>query len=160
METVLRITIVYLFLLAGLRVLGKRELSELAPFELVTLLLIPEIMSQAMIREDFSLTNALIGVSTLFCLVFLNSLLSYRFKLVRSVTGGKPAVLVHNGQLIHASMDRERVHAEEIFSEMHKSGLDDLSQVKWAILGDDGKISIVTHQPGEANRPQEKVDIA
>lgn len=159
METVLRIAVVYLFLLLGLRVLGKRELGQLSPFELVTLLLIPEIMSQALVREDFSLTNALVGVSTLFCIVFLNSVLSYRVKAVRSVMEGKPAVLVRNGELILQHMHHERVSADEVFSEMHKSGLEKLSQVKWAILEADGKISIISHQPGEARRSGEHAEI-
>jgi uncharacterized membrane protein YcaP (DUF421 family) len=57
METVIRVTIFYLIILIGLRVMGKREFSQLTPLELVTLLLIPEIVSQSILREDFSLTN-------------------------------------------------------------------------------------------------------
>ena len=155
METVVRVTIIYVFLLMGLRALGKRELGQLSPFEVMTLLLIPEIVSQAIVGEDFSLTNALVGVSTLFCLVFLNSALSYRFKPVRRLTEGGPVILVHDGRFIDKAMDHERVSAGEIFSEMHKSGIDELSRVKWAILETDGKISIVSHEPGQAKRPSE-----
>lgn len=147
METVIRVAVIYLFLLLGLRVLGKRELGQMSPFDFVILLLIPEIVQQAMVREDFSLTNALIGVSTLICLVFIHSLLSYRFERFRTISEGSPVVLAHDGRLLEKSLDRERIPADEVFSEMHKAGLDRLEDVQWAILEPDGKIGIVPRQP-------------
>ena len=62
METVIRVAIVYVFLMAALRFLGKREFGQLSPFDLVVLLMIPELVSQALVREDFSLTNAIVAV--------------------------------------------------------------------------------------------------
>jgi uncharacterized membrane protein YcaP (DUF421 family) len=155
-ETVLRIAFVYTLLLLGLRVLGKRELGQLSPFDFVTLMMIPEIVQQAMVREDFSLTNAVIAVCTLFCLIFTNAALSYRFKPVRRVMESRPVVLVHNGRLITRNLDRERVPADEILSEVHKSGIEDLSDVKWAILEPDGRIGIVSFEPGEARGTEER----
>ena len=72
METVIRIGVIYIFLLVLLRVMGKRELGQLAPMELVLLILIPELVAQGIVGEDFSLTNAVIAVTTLTSLVFLN----------------------------------------------------------------------------------------
>jgi uncharacterized membrane protein YcaP (DUF421 family) len=143
METVLRVAVIYLFVLVGLRVLGKREFGQLSPLELVTLLMIPEIVSQALTRDDYSLTNALIGVSTLFVLVFLTSVLVHRFKKLELAVSGAPTVLVSRGELRHEALDTNRVTTDELFSEMHKSGLDELKQVKWAILEPDGHIAIV-----------------
>lgn len=146
METVLRIACIYLFILVGLRVLGKREFGQLSPLELVTLLLIPEIASQALVREDFSLTNALIGLSTVFSLVFITSVLHQRFeKLERTVTG-VPTILVQHGEFVEDAMNQERVSPGEIMAELRKSGLYKLSQVKWAVLETDGKISIVPEE--------------
>lgn len=68
METVVRVAVLYLFLMLVLRVMGKREFSELTPFDLVTLILIPDIVQQALIREDYSMTNALVALCTLFTL--------------------------------------------------------------------------------------------
>jgi uncharacterized membrane protein YcaP (DUF421 family) len=143
METVLRVAVIYLFVLVGLRVLGKREFGQLSPLELVTLLMIPEIVSQALTRDDYSLTNALIGVSTLFVLVFLTSVLVHRFKKLELAVSGAPTVLVSHGELRRDALDTNRVTTDELFSEMHKSGLDELTQVKWAILEPDGHIAIV-----------------
>src|SRR5690606_17975311 len=109
METVIRVAIVYAMIVLGLRVLGKREFGQLAPVELVTLLLIPEIVSQALQRQDYSLTNAAIGLGSLFSLVFLTSLLSARFPHVQKVLEGTPAVLVKDGRLIRENILKERI---------------------------------------------------
>lgn len=143
METVIRITLIYVVVLVGLHLLGKREFSQLSPLELVTLLLIPELVAQATVRDDFSLTNSLVALTTLFSLVFVSSVLIYKSQKVERVIEGTPAVLVAHGQLIAENLNKERVTPGEIFSEMHKAGLEHLSQVKWAVLEDDGKISIV-----------------
>lgn len=143
METVIRITLIYVVVLVGLHLLGKREFSQLSPLELVTLLLIPELVAQATVRDDFSLTNSLVALTTLFSLVFVSSVLIYKSRKVERVIEGTPAVLVAHGQLIAENLNKERVTPGEIFSEMHKAGLEHLSQVKWAVLEDDGKISIV-----------------
>ncbi|MCW7537388.1 DUF421 domain-containing protein [Aquabacterium sp. A7-Y] len=149
METVFRVAIIYLFVLVGLRLLGKREFGQLSPLELVTLLMIPEIVSQALTGDDHSLTNALVGVSTLLVLVLVTSVVMHRFRRVETAITGEPSVLVADGQLRPHVLNINRVSPDEVFSEMHKSGLDRLEQVRWAILETDGSIAIV---PTEAAR--------
>lgn len=159
METVIRVALIYLVILIGLRLLGKRELSQLTPLELITLMLIPEIVSQSMIGEDFSLTNGVIGITTVFSLVFLTSLLKYLSQKFALLVDGSPAILVERGKFIPKNLDKERVTPDEVFGEMHKSGLEELHEVKWAILETDGKISIVPeHAKTEAkgDQPEEK----
>lgn len=143
METVLRVALIYLVLFAGIRVMGKREFSQLAPMELVTLLLVPEILSQGLIREDFSLTNGLIGVATLFVLVYATSTVTHLSKRFESLAESRPTVLAHHGELIAKNLNRERVSPDEVFSEMRKQGLERLEQVRWAVLESDGRISVV-----------------
>lgn len=143
MDTVFRIAAVYFLLMVALRVMGKRELSEMSPFELVTLLMIPEIFSPALAREDYSMTHATIGVATLFTLVFLTSALTFRFSRAERVVEGKPTVLVHDGRFLERNMQRERVTPDEVLNEMHKNGIELLGDVRWAILEVDGKIAIV-----------------
>ena len=151
MDTIIRVVIVYAFLFAVLRLLGKREFGQLSPLEFVCLLLIPELVQQALVGEDFSMTNALIAVSTLVLLVFLTSLLSHRSRKLESVLQGEPTVLVSHGRLLNATMDRERITPDEIFTEMRRVGLDHLEQVRWAVLETDGHISIV---PSARIRPE------
>lgn len=152
METVVRILVIYVLLLLGLRAMGKREFGQLSPFELVTLLLIPELIQQAAVREDFSLTNAVIAVSALFLLVFLTSALAHRFNGFERFIAGTPAVLAHNGRLLLDAMDHERVSADEIYSELRKVGLVELKQVRWVLLEADGKIAIVPRRRSERSR--------
>lgn len=147
METVIRVAVIYLAILAGMRLLGKREFSQLSPLELVTLLMIPEIVSQSMIGEDFSVTNGLIGLTTLFSIVFITSLLKHKSQKIENLIEGKPSLLVAHGKPIEENLNKERLTPDEIYSEMHKTGLDRIEQVKWAILETDGKIAIVPENP-------------
>ena len=147
MEAVLRVVIIYLVIVIGLRLLGKREFGQLSPLELVTLLLIPEIVSSAIQGDHFSITQAVVGVSTLFVLVFLTSLLGVRSKRFQTVIDGEPRVLVHDGKLIPQSLMAERITPDEVVSEMRKAGFERLEQIRWAILETDGKISIVPKSP-------------
>lgn len=157
-DTVLRITAVYLFIMIGLRVLGKREFSQMSPFDLVTLLLIPEIVQQGMMQEDFSVTNAFIGLSTLFVLVFLTSVLSHGSSKAQQFIEGNPTVLVSNGAFVTDSMNMERVSAEEVYTEMHKYGISRVEQVQWAILESDGKISVIPFEPEDKQvKPQRDI---
>src|SRR5690606_20120146 len=105
MEMVVRVFVIYLFVFVGLRVLGKREFGQLSPIELVTLLMIPEIVSQALSAGDSSVTSAFIGVATLLVAVFLTSVLQHRFKKFEQVVAGEPAVLVHRGNLRERAMN-------------------------------------------------------
>ena len=152
METVLRIVLIYVFVMVGLRIIGKRELSQLAPHDLVMLLLIPELFSQAALGEDFSLTNAFIACGTLLVVVFGVSLLTHRQPRVDAIVSAKPAVLIEHGTIIEDNMNRERVTPDELFSEMRLVGIRELSHVDWAILEADGKISFIA-AAGARHRP-------
>jgi uncharacterized membrane protein YcaP (DUF421 family) len=158
METVLRIALIYVVILAGLRIVGKREFAQLSPLELVSLLMIPEIVSQSLVREDYSIVNALIGLTTLLCLVYLTSVLQQRFKKVSDWISGEAAVLVHHGKFQERAMNESRVSPEEIYSELRMAGLETLDQAKWVILEPDGKISIVPEEPGGLPNPRSEKD--
>jgi uncharacterized membrane protein YcaP (DUF421 family) len=150
METVLRVSVVYVVILIGLRLMGKREFAQLSPVELVSLMLIPQIVQQAMVGDDFSVTNALIGLTTLFILVFVTSLLLHRFESMKGVLSDRPALLVARGRLLKDALNRERVTPDDVLAEIRRSGLETLGQVKWAILESDGKISVVPEEGHQA----------
>lgn len=143
METVFRVAIIYVFVTFFLRIIGKRELKEISAYELVMIMLIPEIASQALAHEDFSVTNALIGISTLLSLVFLNSVVGYRFKNWRRLTEGEPVVLFCRGKFIDGVLHRERVSPDEIMSEMRAAGIESFEGLKWVFLEPDGKITCI-----------------
>lgn len=161
METVTRVVFIYIFIILGLRVLGKREFGQLSPLELVTLLLIPEIVAQGLVREDFSLTNAIVGISTLFALVFITSLVMQHSRKAEELLTGKPTVLAFDGKLIAENMNRERITPDEIYTELHKAGLFQLSQVRWVILEPDGKLAVIaTEEHDEVGHPRSDDDAA
>lgn len=155
METVVRVALIYVVLLAGMRLMGKREFGQLAPMELIALLLIPELLQEALLGYA-SITNAFIALATLFALVFANSLLSHVSKRFERVAEGEPAVLAHHGQLVQSNLDRERISPSELYSEIRKAGLERLDQVRWAVLEGDGKISIVPTSPKPVNTKTER----
>lgn len=156
METVVRVALVYAFLMIAFRMIGKREFGQLEPFELVTLLLIPHLVADAMVGEDRSMTTALIGVSTLLSLVFLTSLAAYLNRRFAKVVEGEPAVIVRHGFLVPDNMNRERVPPQELATEMHKAGFERMEQVKWAILEPDGKIAFIPWSEGEPRERQQQ----
>lgn len=142
----MRVAIIYLFVIIGVRVIGKRELSEISPFELIMLMLIPEIASQALNREDHSLTNAIIGISTLLCLVFFNSILTYLSPTFRNFVDGKPVVMFYQGKFIQDVLDREGIDASEILEEARGAGFESLDAIKWVILEPGGKMSCIPYE--------------
>ncbi|MFY9233775.1 MAG: YetF domain-containing protein [Fimbriimonadaceae bacterium] len=157
MDTVLRIGIIYLFVLFGMRIIGKREFGQLSPHEFVVLLMIPEIVSTTLNQNDRSITNGLLGVATILSLVFITSLLSHRFKPVQRIVTDSEAVLVHKGIIFEDVLNRERVTPDEILEEARKSGVESLDGIKWAVLEPDGQIAIVPIEQGGGNyRPREK----
>src|SRR5690606_22155454 len=111
--------------------------------ELVLLRLIPDIVSQGIVREDFSLTNALVAVSTVMLLVVLTSMLAHVSRKAEIAVTPQPTVLLFDGNLYSSAMNKERITAEEILQVAHQSGLETLDQVKWAILQSDGRIAII-----------------
>jgi uncharacterized membrane protein YcaP (DUF421 family) len=148
LDMIWRVAFVYFFLMIAFRFAGKRELSEMSPFELVTVLLIPEIFSSALNKSDNSLTNATISVATLFVLVFVTGLLIFRSRRLETLLEGEEAVLVRNGKLLTETLKKERVTPEEVYTEMHKAGVEDIRDVRWAILEVDGHIAIIPRPAG------------
>lgn len=137
-----RIAAIYFFLTLAFRLIGKRELSMLSPLELITLMLIPEIASRTL-TDDGPVLHALGGISVLLLLVFGVSLLSTRFKAVEAMIEPTPRVLVIDGRLCQEAMMTERITPDELFAEMHKHGIVELSDVRWAILESGGDIAFI-----------------
>lgn len=144
---VARIAFIYFFLMLAIRIMGKREMSEMSPFELVTLLMVPEIFSSTLSKEQYSMAQSTVGVATLFTLVFITGLVTFRFRRVEQAVEGQPRILATDGELLEDNLKRERVTADEVLAEAHKAGLESIDDVRWAILEVDGKISIIPKTP-------------
>ena len=140
---VARVALVYGFVLTCFRVLGKRELTQNSPLEIVTLFLIPQLFRNAIMRNDDTMIGAIVGALTLFGLAFLTSLLTYHAAPVRRVFQAEPSTLLTDGTLDESALDRERVTPAEVMAAARKAGLDGIAGVASATLEADGRISVV-----------------
>lgn len=144
-QTACHVALAFVALLVLFRVIGKRELSRLSPFEFVTLMLVPEIVSQV-VQGEGNLSASFVGLCTLFALVLITSLLSHRFTSVQQLMESAPTLLVAGGRLLEANMNRERIAPAELIAEMHKHGIANLEDVSWAILEGSGDITFVRRE--------------
>lgn len=142
-EFILRGVIVYLFLLVMLRITGKRQIGQLAPFDLVLLLVLSNAVQNSMNGGDNSVTGGLISA---FTLIFVNaavSWLTFNNKKLELLIEGHPQVLIHNGKLYEAALKREKLTHHELMSALRKSGCDCIEDVHSCILETDGDITVI-----------------
>jgi uncharacterized membrane protein YcaP (DUF421 family) len=143
MEIVLRATAVYFFVYILLRVMGKRELGELSAFELVLLVMIGDLVQQAVTQEDYSVTGAILAVGTIAFWVLLSSYLSFRFKKAQAVLESFPVLVVRDGSIQREALKAERVSIDELANAARMQGIADLGTVAYAVLESDGSLSFV-----------------
>jgi uncharacterized membrane protein YcaP (DUF421 family) len=151
-EKILRSVAVYLFLLIAFRLTGKRQVGQLTPFDLVLLLLISNVVQNAVIGEDNSLGGGLIGAVTILALNRLVVELTYRSKRMRRLLESSPTLLIHNGKVLHANLARERLSMDDLRAALRRNGVGDPSEVRVAVLEDNGGISVIPHA-GAPPRP-------
>lgn len=149
MDIVFRASILFLFLFGLIRLMGKRELGQMAPFELVLLIVMGDLVQQAVTHQDFSITAAVLAVSTFAAWALAMNFLSDRFPRLRHKLEGTPTVLVRAGAMVAGNMRREGIDEDELASEMRIAGIARLDQVAWAILEPEGKISFIRADDGE-----------
>ena len=144
MESVLRAACVYVFLMLVFRIAGKRALHEITTFDFVLLLIIGESTQQALIGDDFSVTNAFILITTLLGLEILLSWLPLIVPPLGRALDSHPLVLLEHGRPLKQRMHRERVSEEDILSAAREQrGLTRLEQIAYAVLERDGRISVM-----------------
>ena len=144
-EKILRSVVVYLFLLVAFRLTGKRQVGQLTPFDLVLLLLISNVVQNAVIGNDNSLGGGLLGAATILLLNLLVVEITYRSKRLRRLLEATPTILVHNGKVLHQNLARERVTMEDLLAALRRNGVADISQVRVAMLEENGGISVIPH---------------
>jgi uncharacterized membrane protein YcaP (DUF421 family) len=142
-ELVVRGVVVYGFLLIMLRISGKRQVGQMAPFDLVLLLVLSNAVQNSMNAGDNSLIGGLISAATLIGLNYSVSLLTYRNKTLEAVIEGRPQILIHNGRLFDDEMQKAKLTHHELNAALRKSGCDCVDDVHSAILENSGVISVV-----------------
>ena len=158
MDIVLRATAMFVLLYALIRLLGKRELGQMTPFEFVLLVVMGDLIQQGVTHNDFSLTGGMLAIGTFAFWALLLSWLTYLFPRLKNALEGEPRVVVKHGQIIEENLRRDRLTRDEILSEMRLAGIAHLADVRWAILEPQGKISFIakgvdTKPPGDDDNP-------
>lgn len=143
MDIVLRAVVVFVFIFVVMRLIGRRELGNLEPFDLVLLVVTGDLVQQGITQSDNSVTGALLAISTIALLTTLVSYLSFRVRRLRPLLDGEPLVLVDDGRLIERNLRRERISAEEVAAEARLQNIASIDQVRWAVLETTGEISII-----------------
>jgi uncharacterized membrane protein YcaP (DUF421 family) len=144
MDVVVRAAIIYIFVWLVLRGLGKRELGELTAFELVLLFIIGDLVQQSITQNDTSLAAAVLAISTISLLVVIQSYTAFKWKRTRRVLDGVPVVLVHDGQVLMPPLRRERMTVDDLHESARAQGITSLTDIRFAILESDGKVSFIT----------------
>jgi uncharacterized membrane protein YcaP (DUF421 family) len=146
MDLTVRAVALFLFVYLITRIIGRRELSSLEPFDLILLIVMGDAIQQGLTQDDYSVTGALIVIGTFAILQVLVSYLSFRFPKLRPALDGEPIVIVQDGRAIEKNMKRERITLEEVMVEARQQQVASLDDIAWAVLETSGKVSVIPKQ--------------
>jgi uncharacterized membrane protein YcaP (DUF421 family) len=145
MDLVLRAVVIFFVILLITRAVGRRELSSMEPFDLILLVVIGDLVQQGVTQSDYSLTGSIIVLATIALLTVLTSYASFRVPVLRPVLEGDPIVLIAHGDILDRNLRRERLTRAEIAAEARQQQIADLSDVRYAVLETNGRISFITN---------------
>lgn len=151
MDIVARASVMFVVLYVLLRIMGKREIGQLTPFELVVMIVLGDLIQQGVTHNDFSLTGAILAISTFAFLAIMMSWITYLFPGAEKLLDGEPRVIVRDGELLNDNLRRDRITQSEVESEMRLAGISRMSDVAWAILEPQGKISFIKVDSADVN---------
>jgi uncharacterized membrane protein YcaP (DUF421 family) len=143
MDIVLRAFVAYVVILFLTRVVGRRELGSLEPFDLILLVTIGDLVQQGVTQNDFSLTGMALAIGTIGALTVMFSYLPWRFQVLRPFLEGVPAILVDNGDVIEKNLRRNRITQEEIAAAGRAQNIASIADVRWAVLETNGQITFI-----------------
>lgn len=143
MDIVLRGIVVFFALYVLMRIIGRRELSKLEPFDLILLIILGDAVQQGLTQDDYSLTGAALAIGTIAVLQVGVSYLNFRIPRLRPVLNGEPVVVVQDGKPIERNLRRERLTLDDIAESARLQGIGSLEDVAWGVLETSGTISFI-----------------
>lgn len=156
-----RTVILYLLLMCGLRLLGKRQIGDLEPSELVLTLIISDLASVPMQDYGIPLINGVLPIIILLCLSMLVSFFSLKSIRFRALVCGTPTVIIRDGTILQQSMAKNRLTVDELYEQLRSQGYSDLNSVKYAVLETSGQLSILPYTRESPLTPQgARIDVA
>jgi uncharacterized membrane protein YcaP (DUF421 family) len=143
MDLVLRAIFLFVFVYGLTRIIGRRELSSLEPFDLILLIVLGDAIQQGLTQDDYSVTGAVLVIGTLALLQVFTSFLSFRFARLRPILQGEPVIVVQDGDPVLKNLRRERTTVEEVAAEARKQQIESLDDVKWAVMETSGQMTFI-----------------
>ena len=143
MDLVIRAAVAFLFVYLLTRVIGRRELSSMQPFDLIMLVMIGDLVQQGVTQNDFSLTGMLLVGSTIALLTVAASYAGFRFPRLRPALEGEPVIVLEDGKPIDRNLRRNRITVGELAAEARLQQYGSLGDIQWAVLETSGKISFI-----------------
>jgi uncharacterized membrane protein YcaP (DUF421 family) len=143
MDLVLRAIVGFFFVYFLTRVVGRRELSSLEPFDLIMLVLIGDLVQQGITQNDFSVTGMMLVGGTIGLLTVFVSYVGYKFPRLRPVLEGEPLIVLEEGRPIERNLSRNRITVEELAAAARVEGIESLDDVRWGVLETSGSFSFI-----------------
>ena len=161
MDILIRATIIFWALYAIVRLLGKRELAQLTPFELIVLVTIGDLIQQGVTHNDFSLTGAIFAVVTFAFWASALAWVTFLSPRLEGLLDGTPTVIVRDGEWLSRSLRRNRLTVSEAESEMRLAGIAHVADVTWGIIEPKGRLSFIRRdERGQHGRGKDDDDLA
>jgi len=153
MEVILRASVIFVLLFFLTRGLRRRTLADMAPFELLLLVILGDIIQQGVTQEDYSVTGAALAASTFAFWITVLTYATWRWRRVATVVDGTPVVIIKDGAPLERTLASERLPLSEVMEAARQHGLDSLTTVRYGVLESTGRISFITSdgpsEPGE-----------
>ena len=146
MDLALRSIVVFFFIFLLTRVIGRRELSSLEPFDLILLIVLGDAVQQSLTQDDYSVTGAFIVISTIAILQVFVSYLNFRVPRLRPLLNGEPIVIVQDGKVLEGNAKRERLTPEDIAEAARLQQIASIEDVQWAVLETGGQLTFIEKQ--------------
>jgi uncharacterized membrane protein YcaP (DUF421 family) len=143
MDIVFRAIVAFAFVYLLTRVIGRRELNSLEPFDLILLVMLGDLVQQGVTQNDFSVTGLVLAAGTVGVMTVFVSYLSFRVRRLRPLLDGEPIVLLQDGKVLERNLHRERLTAEELAASARLQQIASLDDVRWAVLETNGQISFI-----------------
>lgn len=143
MDIVVRAAVAYVFIIFLLRIIGRRELSTLAPSDLVLLVVMGDLVQNGVTQSDQSVTGVFLALSTFALLTIAMSVITYRSRRMQTLVEGAPLILVEDGKPVERNLRSERLNVDDVAEEARGQGIESLEEIKWCVLETSGTMSFI-----------------
>jgi uncharacterized membrane protein YcaP (DUF421 family) len=143
MDIVTRAFVAFFFVFLITRLIGRRELSSLEPFDLILLVVVGDLIQQGITQSDMSVTGAVLATGTFALMVLAVSYTGFRFPRLQPLLEPQPLIVVQDGQVIKANLRKERMTVDELLAEARQQQIASLEDVRWAVLESNGRVSFL-----------------